>query len=67
MDVSDTSSTFTSSDPDECDEHNIWNPVLELLCHAHIGVFMEAPFDEEDSGRIELSCHFALDILCDEE
>ena len=31
MDVSDTSSTLNSSDPDEYDEHNIWNPVLELL------------------------------------
>ena len=53
------------SDPDEYDEHNIWNPMLELLCHAHIGVFMEALVDEEDLGRIAFSCHFALDILCD--
>ena len=43
MDVSDTSSTPTSSDPDENDL------VLELLCHAHIGVFMEALLDEEDT------------------
>ena len=67
MDVSDTSSTLTSSDPDEYDGHNIWNPMLELLCHAHIGVFMEALFDEEDVGRIAFSCHFALDIPCDKE
>ena len=46
---------------------SIWNPMLELLCHAHIGVFMEALFDEEDLRRIAHSCHFALDILCDNE
>ena len=67
MDVSDTSSTLTSSDRDEYDGHNIWNPMLELLCHAHIGVFMEALFDEEDLVRIAHSCDFALDILCDKE
>ena len=67
MDVSDTSSTLTSSDPDEHDGHNIWNPMSELLCHAHTGVFMEALFGEDDLGRIALSCHFALDILCDKE
>ena len=73
MDGSDTSSTFTcsslltSQDPDKCDEHNIWNPMLELLCHTHLGISMEALFDEEGMGRITLSCHFALDILCDKE
>ena len=67
MDVSDTSSTLTSWDPDEYDEHNTWNPMLALLCHAHVGVFMDALFDEEDFGRIALSGHFALDILCDKE
>ena len=51
----------------ECHCHNIWNPVSELLCHTHIGTSMEALFDEEDMGRIALSCHFALDILCDKK
>ena len=37
--------------PDEPDGHNIWNLVLELPCHAHSGVFMEALFDEEDLGE----------------
>ena len=41
--------------------------MLELLRHAHIGVLMEALFDEEDLERIALSCHLALDILCDKE
>ena len=43
-----TSPTLTSPDPDEYDEHDTWNPMLELLCHTHIGVSMEALFDEED-------------------
>ena len=60
-------STLSSSDPDEGDEHNIWNPMLELPCQAHIGVSMEALFDEENMARFALSCHFALDILCDTE
>ena len=36
----DTSTTLTSSDPDEFDEHNIWNPMLGLVCHANVGVFI---------------------------
>ena len=36
--------------------------MLGLVCHAHVGVFME-----EDLGRIALSCHVALDILCDKD
>ena len=41
--------------------------MLELLFHKHIGISMEALFCEEDMGRIALSCHFALDVLCDKE
>ena len=37
--------------------------MLELLCHAHVGVYMKALFDEEDAERIALSCHLALDLL----
>ena len=67
MDVTDTSSTLSSSESNEYHEHNIWNPMLELLFRTHIGVFMAALFDEEDMKRIVLSCHFALDVLCDKE
>ena len=48
MDCSDTSSIFTSSDSVDFNEHNIWNPVLELLFHVQVGTFMEAHFDEAD-------------------
>ena len=43
VDVSDTSYKLTASDPDEYD------PMLELLCHAHIGVCMEALLDDHSN------------------
>ena len=36
---------------------------IGLVCHAHIGVSMEALFGEEDWGKIALSCHFVLDVM----
>ena len=63
MYVSDTSSTLTFSNSDEFDEHTIWNPMLGLLCHAHVGVSLEQLCDDEDLEKIALSCHFALDVL----
>ena len=44
-----------------------YDPMFELACHAHIGVFMEALLDQEDTVRLELSCHFAPDIPCDKD
>ena len=43
------------------------NPLLELLFHGQVsGVFV--PFVvETDLGKIALSCHFALDVLCYKE
>ena len=58
MDFSDTSS-------DELEEHNAWNLMLELFWHAHVGMYMEVLVGGKEQGRIALSCHFALDILCD--
>ena len=40
-------------------------PCWDFFCREHVGTFMEAYFDEVDLGRIALSCHFALDVLCD--
>ena len=65
MDVSDTSSTLASSDPDKYDGHNIRNLMLELLCHAHIGVFMEALLGEGIRGELNFLITFALHIPCD--
>ena len=30
-----------TSNSDGLDDHNIWNPMLELFCHADIGLLME--------------------------
>ena len=72
MEALDTSSTstcsslLTSPDPDEYDEHKMWNLMLGLVfCHEHVGSFMESYFDEIVLGRIALSGHFALELLCD--
>ena len=39
--------------------------MLELLFHVQVGAFMVAYFEGVDLVRIALSCHFALDVLCD--
>ena len=44
---------------------NMWNPLLELLRHVQIGMRMETLVDEVATARVALSCHFALDPLCD--
>ena len=38
---------------------------MERLFHVQIGGICELFVDEIDQARIALSCHFALDILCD--
>ena len=36
-----------------------------LFCHEHVDAFMEVYLDEADLGRIALSSHFVLGIVCD--
>ena len=43
----------------------MWNPLVELLCNVQIGGILEPFVDEIELERIALSCHFALDVLCD--
>ena len=38
---------------------------MELLFHVQIGGIFVLFVDEIDLARIALSCHFALDLLCD--
>ena len=51
MEGSDTSSTsscsslLTSPDFEEYDEHNVWNPMLNLFCHEYVGAVMESCLD----------------------
>ena len=62
-----SSSSSTSSNFYDEKEHNMWNPLLELFFHMQIGQCMASLVDEVSTARIALSCHFALDILCDKE
>ena len=71
MEATDSSSTSTRSsllpsrDSGDYYEHNVWNPMLGLLCDVQVSVLVESCFDEAVLGRIVLSCHCALDLLCD--
>ena len=56
---------FSDTSSDELEEHNAGNSMLELVCHTHIGIYMEALVGAKELGIIALSCHFVLDILCD--
>ena len=39
---------FSGTSSDELEEHNAWNPMLELVCHAHIGIYMEEMVGEKE-------------------
>ena len=40
-----------SSDVDEYDEHNIWNPFMDLICSEHVSAVMEAFLDIAVLGK----------------
>ena len=60
-----TSSTFSSEESFEYHEHNVWNSLLDVLCHFELGVVLGALLDEVAMERSALACHFSLDLLCD--
>ena len=43
----------------------MWNPMLVFFCHEYVGAVTESYLDEAVSGRIALSCRFALELLSD--
>ena len=65
----DSLSSSVSTVPSFADyfSHNMWNPLLELLFHEQVGGIFESFVVEIDLAKIELSCHFALDLLCHKE
>ena len=63
--ASTSSSLSTSSSCYDENEHNMWNPLLEVFCHVQVGLRMETQADDVATARVALSCHFALDSLCD--
>ena len=64
---SSVSCVSTASISDEILAHDIWNPLIELFFHVQICGIFEPFVDEIELARIALSCHFALDLLCDRD
>ena len=62
-----SSSASTAPSIDEYFEHNMWNPLLELLFLERATGFVASFLVEIDVAKIALSCHFALDLLCYKE
>ena len=58
--------TESLSDTDEDISHqNMSNAFLHIVTSYHIGTTLELCVTEEELGRVGLSCHFAVDCLCD--
>ena len=65
--VSPTSRVSPASSSGGSFAHNVWNTLLELLFHGQISGAFEPFVVETDLAKIALSCHFALNVLCDKE
>ena len=46
--------------------HNTWYDVLSLVTHCDLEDRIQANLEDEELGRLGLSCHNALDWLCAE-
>ena len=62
-----SSSASTVPSIDDYSEHNMWNPLLELLFLEHVNGIIASYLVEIDMAMIALSCHFALDVVCYKE
>ena len=61
------SSASTVTSIDDYFEHNMWNPLLELLFLEQANGIFASYLVEIDMAMIALSCYFALDLLCYKE
>ena len=52
---------------DDYFEHNMWNPLLELLFLEQANGIFASYLVEIDLAKIALSCHSALELLCYKE
>ena len=52
---------------DDYCEHNMWNPLLDLLFLEEVSGIFASYLVEIDLANIALSCHFALGLLCCKE
>ena len=62
-----SSSASTASSIDDSSEHNLWNPLLELLFLKHVNGIVDSYLVDLDPAKIALSCHFARDLRCYKE
>ena len=62
-----SSSASTVPSIDDYSEHNVRNPLLELLFLEQANGIVASHLVEIDVAKIALSCHFALDLLCYKE
>ena len=62
-----SSSASTVPSLDDYFEHNMWKPLLDLLFLEQVCGIFASHLVVIDLPRIELSCHFALDLLCYKE
>ena len=62
-----SSSASTVPSIDDYFEHNMWNPLLELLFLQQANGIFASYLVEIDLAKIALSCHFAPDLLCYKE
>ena len=45
-------------------EINMWNPLLSAVTDVFSGPVLDDMVSEVDMGRLALTCHFSLDVLC---
>ena len=44
----------------------MWNPLLSAMADVAAGPVLDDLVSEVDMGRVALTCHFSLDLLCSE-
>ena len=62
-----SSSTSTVPSIDDYFEHNMQNPLLDLLFLEQVSGTFVSHLVDIDLAKIALSCHFVLDLLCYKE
>ena len=58
-----STSSLSSNAVGEC---NMWNPLLSTISDFVFWPTLENLIPDEDLGRVAMTCHFALDLLCAE-
>ena len=43
---------------------DVWNPLLGAMADVVAGPVLDDMVSEVDMGRVALTCHFSLDVLC---